>query len=325
MPDGANELVDAIRLAGARRSIGVRVEAGGMWGVQADTSPHATLHAVLSGEAWVSIPREATRHLQAGDVLWLPPGVEHSLAASPGLTLAPCNHASAEHALRSGKPMRLGHSPAQSRLVTLHYAHDAEVSSPALLALSAPLQLSARQNPRLVAISQLIDSELAEPQPGMTAAVNSMVDLLLVQLIRAVCAGRPDDGALVVGDARLGPIARDAVSLIHREPHRDWTTESLAATIGVSRASLIRHFTDAVGAAPKKYLTGWRMDLAASRLRDTDEPVGSVARAVGYTSPRAFARAFRRDRNQSPSRYRTSAREPQGTGGGADAGPAVRA
>ncbi|WP_265522120.1 AraC family transcriptional regulator [Oerskovia flava] len=308
-PDRVSELVDTIRLSGARDSTGVRVEVGGAWGVQAGISPHATLHVVISGQAWVAVPEEAPRALRTGDVLWLPPDVEHSLAACPGLTLAPCNHATATHARRSGRPMHVGHPPTQSRLLTLHYTHDAEVSTPALLALSAPLHLSAQENPGLVAISQLIDAELAQPQVGTTAAVNSLVDLLLVQLIRAVLARRPDDADPAVLDARLDPIARDAVSLMHREPHRDWTTGSLAAEIGVSRASLTRHFTGAMGTTPGSYLTGWRMDLAASRLRDTDEPVGMIARAVGYASPRAFARAFYRSRRQTPSQYRHHSRE----------------
>lgn len=136
-----------------------------------------------------------------------------------------------------------------------------------------------------------------------------MVDLLLVQLVRAVLARRPDGGVPPALDVRLDPIARDAVSLMHREPHRDWTTDSLAAAIGVSRAGLTRHFTAALGTAPGAYLTGRRMDLAAVRLRDTDEPVEAIARAVGYASPRAFARAFRRSRSRTPSQYRSFSRE----------------
>ncbi|MFI8527261.1 AraC family transcriptional regulator [Promicromonospora sukumoe] len=311
-PHRANDLVDAIRLSGARCSTGVRVEAGGAWGVQAGASPHATIHSVLSGETWVAVPGEEPRHLRAGDLLWLPPNVEHSLAACPGLALAPCNHATAEHALRSGRPMRIGSSPEQSRLLTLHYTHDAEVSSPALLVLSAPLHLSAQQNPGLAAISQLIDAELAQRQIGTMAAVNSMVDLLLLQLVRAVLARRPDDGADIVLDARLDPIVRDVVALIHREPHRAWTTDSLAAAVGASRAGLTRGFAAAFGTAPGAYLTSWRMDLAASRLRDTDDAIGAIARASGYHSSRSFARAFRRSRDRTPSQYRRHFRERKG-------------
>jgi AraC-like DNA-binding protein len=49
------------------------------------------------------------------------------------------------------------------------------------------------------------------------------------------------------------------------------------------------------------------MALAARRLRDGDEPVETIARAVGYTSEYAFNRAFSRHRGVPPGRYRRSA------------------
>jgi AraC-like DNA-binding protein len=50
------------------------------------------------------------------------------------------------------------------------------------------------------------------------------------------------------------------------------------------------------------------MDLAAVRLRDTDDPVHRIAESVGYTSEHAFSRAFSRDRGQPPGRYRRETR-----------------
>ncbi len=62
------------------------------------------------------------------------------------------------------------------------------------------------------------------------------------------------------------------------------------------------------GESPAAYLTRWRMDLAAKRLRDGDESLHGVAHAVGYTSVYAFSRAFRRARGVPPGRYRALAR-----------------
>ena len=49
------------------------------------------------------------------------------------------------------------------------------------------------------------------------------------------------------------------------------------------------------------------MDLAARRLKDTTDPVETIARGVGYTSEYAFNRAFSRHRGQPPGRYRRAA------------------
>src|SRR5215468_5641040 len=50
------------------------------------------------------------------------------------------------------------------------------------------------------------------------------------------------------------------------------------------------------------------MDLAAVRLRDTDDTVSAIARSVGYTSEYAFNRPFTRARHIPPGRYRTHSR-----------------
>jgi AraC-like DNA-binding protein len=63
-----------------------------------------------------------------------------------------------------------------------------------------------------------------------------------------------------------------------------------------------------VGETPPEYLTRWRMDLAAQRLRDGDDTVAAIADAVGYRSEYAFSRAFTRHRGLAPGRYRRHAR-----------------
>ena len=50
------------------------------------------------------------------------------------------------------------------------------------------------------------------------------------------------------------------------------------------------------------------MDLAAQRLRDTDDTIGTIADAVGYRSEYSFSRAFIRHRGLAPGRYRRDAR-----------------
>jgi AraC-like DNA-binding protein len=66
-----------------------------------------------------------------------------------------------------------------------------------------------------------------------------------------------------------------------------------------------------VGQTPAAYLTGWRMDLAAQRLRDTDDTVGTIGRSLGYTSEYAFNRAFTRARGIRPGRYCARSRGPE--------------
>lgn len=100
------------------------------------------------------------------------------------------------------------------------------------------------------------------------------------------------------------PAVAGALALLHDRPAQAWTIEALANEVHVSRATLARRFTELVGEPPLAYLTHWRMDLAARRLRETAEPVGAVAESVGYRSEYPFSRAFSRVRGEPPGRYR---------------------
>jgi transcriptional regulator GlxA family with amidase domain len=53
-----------------------------------------------------------------------------------------------------------------------------------------------------------------------------------------------------------------AMSLMHRQPERDWRVESLACEVGMSRSGFSARFSALVGEPVHQYLTGLRMQLA---------------------------------------------------------------
>ncbi|MFV2086457.1 helix-turn-helix transcriptional regulator [Micromonospora sp. LOL_021] len=85
------------------------------------------------------------------------------------------------------------------------------------------------------------------------------------------------------------------------------TLDTLTATVNVFRATLARRFTRHVGEPPLTYLTRWRLDVAARKLRDTTLPVATIAHHLGYISEFAFNRAFTRRHGLPPGRYRRHA------------------
>jgi AraC-like DNA-binding protein len=95
-----------------------------------------------------------------------------------------------------------------------------------------------------------------------------------------------------------------ALSLIHTDPGRAWTLDTLARATRTPRATLTRRFAALTGQSPMAYLTAWRMSLAARRLRDGDATVRQIAHEVGYDSEFAFARAFKRATGSAPGQYR---------------------
>jgi transcriptional regulator GlxA family with amidase domain len=130
---------------------------------------------------------------------------------------------------------------------------------------------------------------------------------LFVHILRAWLAAHDTAGPswlAALGDTQIGT----ALARMHAHPDRSWTTESLAAEVSMSRVAFARRFTRLVGEAPLAYLTRWRLNLAARRLRDADEAIAAVAGQVGYSSEYSFSRAFTRYHGQPPGRYRRECR-----------------
>ena len=78
----------------------------------------------------------------------------------------------------------------------------------------------------------------------------------------------------------------------------------LARDAGVSRSALARRFTDLIGESPMRYLTNWRIQLAADRLRNGRDPIARIAVDSGYESEAAFNRAFKREVGEPPAAWR---------------------
>lgn len=121
-------------------------------------------------------------------------------------------------------------------------------------------------------------------------------------LARAALAQVADtDAAADVAEADLVKAARRCMAGLLDQP--DLTAVALARSMGCSRSRLYRAF-DSCDAGVMETLSEMRMDKARSLLALTQMPVGEVACACGYTDLSAFARAFRRACQESPSEYR---------------------
>ncbi|CAA9586396.1 MAG: Transcriptional regulator, AraC family [uncultured Truepera sp.] len=302
-------LANVLAVSGVRGTIGARVEAGESWGVWWTGIPGAAFHAVTAGIAWLGLPGQPPLKLMPGDVVLLPTGTEHSLASDPGAVVRPCDHAAAERVRADGKVLRFGTGQVQTHILCASYEHDPAVSLQILNSLPEIVHIRADYGASCLSDTvRLLARELAHPQIATAVILDSLVDILLVQLLRVWLAAKPASVEVswlnVIGD----PFISKAITKLHEDPARNWTTETLAAEVAVSRATLSRRFAAVVGQTPGDYLTQWRMDLAALRLRDTDEDLETIACAVGYTSVYAFSRAFSRARSQPPGRYRIASR-----------------
>jgi len=301
-------LTDVLLLSGVRGMLGTRVEAGGSWSMVPGGQSGPVMHAVTAGSAWLSVYGRQPRELTAGDVVLLTGGLPHILGDAPG-TPARGGDLVAAPTRRTCDVLRLGSLPPRTRVVTIHYDYDPVVRTQVFGLLPDVVHVGGEVGAVCFDDAvRMLGRELARPQIAATAVLNSLVDIMLIQVLRAWLFTQPTEmrGTWLgmLGD----PLAHQALERMHREPARQWTVSTLATELAVSRATLSRRFAAAVGQSPAAYLTQWRLDLAAVQLRDTRDSVESVAATVGYGSVPAFTRAFIRVRGQAPSRFRTEAR-----------------
>jgi AraC-like DNA-binding protein len=153
----------------------------------------------------------------------------------------------------------------------------------------------------------LFGSETAATSPGSDIARTSLATLVLVQALRAYLASEPQSGGWLtaLSDSRIGTV----LSLMHSAPERRWTLDTLASAAGMSRTAFATRFKQRVGSAPLEYLHRWRIALAMTALRHSDEPLIAIAERIGYLSDTAFSIAFKRTMGMSPGRYRREQRD----------------
>jgi AraC-like DNA-binding protein len=85
----------------------------------------------------------------------------------------------------------------------------------------------------------------------------------------------------------------------------DWRRE--AAAMGLSYSHFRKLFSEYAGVPPQQYLLRTRLSAAATRLRETAEPVKRIARDLGLGNPAQFSKSFRAVHGVPPGAYRQDA------------------
>ncbi|MFK4065875.1 cupin domain-containing protein [Streptomyces sp. NPDC029674] len=314
--DVVSDVISAVRIGQPSSD---RVRVSGPWSTRLPSYDGVGFHMVLEGSCRL-LPDGggAPVVLTAGDTVLLPRGTGHVLADSLTDVLGGGSIAERavpfEHWLGTyGLPVADGadgDEPAGPAVEMLcgKYRLDRGHTHPLLDEIPDIVHLPRRAGryPELQAAIDLLGREAGAARCGGDVAVSSLLDLLLVYMVRAWLAEpAADDHRAARWPAALSdPVVAEALRALHEAPEAAWSNAELASRAGVSRATLARRFTSLVGRAPMAYLTWWRMTRAATLLRDTSAPLDAVARQVGYSSPYALSHAFTRTFGTTPGRYR---------------------
>jgi AraC-like DNA-binding protein len=273
-------------------------EAGGEWSIRFDPFEGIKCYAVTAGACWLAVEGagEPVR-LERGDCFLLPRGWPFRVASD--LALPPDDWKRHFLGSRDGELVKLN----DRRGVTVLGGHF-QLAGPQLemlLGMLPPI-VHLRKEAERETLRWAFDrmgQELIDSKPGSFLIIQQLVYMIFVQALRLHLDERNGVGWLfALSDRQVGA----AIGAIHREPGRRWTVASLALEVGMSRSGFAARFAQLVGDGPIEYLTRWRM-LLAGRSLSRGEPIGAIARSLGYESESAFSFAFKRVMGSAPRRH----------------------
>ena len=266
-------------------------------------------HVVAKGRCWISVDGGERHWAEAGDVIVIPYGHQHAMG---GVDQAKCIDIAT---IVPPMPwtefpiLRCGDGGEQTDIVCGYLHCEDPLFDPAMQVFP-PAFVVRPTGPAVEWVQASLQYALAA-NPGPDAPPPPMAtripELLLTEVLRIHLSTAPAaDRGLVAGlrDDVVAPV----LALLHGEPDRKWTVNELASRTAVSRSVLDDRFRRVLGQSPIRYLTDWRMHLAAELLATTDVAVANVARRVGYDAEEAFSRAFKRYHGLSPAHWRERGR-----------------
>ncbi|MEU4173169.1 AraC family transcriptional regulator [Streptomyces sp. NPDC026665] len=274
------------------------------WGLRFPALPGAGFHVVLQGSCWLLPPDSGEPvALSSGDVVFVSHGAEIALASHPDSPLEVVTREMDDAWALVDNDDAAGGTTV---LICGSYQLDRARLHPVLAELPTFIHLPKRvgHHASLSAIIDLLGSELDHRRPGTDAAIPTLLDAMLLYILRGWYEDQATRAAIGWAGALADTAVNTALQLIHRAPARAWTVEELGKHAGLSRAAFARRFTSLVGQPPLAYLTWWRMTTAGHLLRQSDTPLRAIAEKTGYTSEFSFNRAFKREYGTTPGNYR---------------------
>ncbi|WP_086826253.1 AraC family transcriptional regulator [Allokutzneria sp. NRRL B-24872] len=298
--DPLAEALHALRMTGV---FYCRSEFTAPWGV---TLPPVTdclwFHVVTAGRCVLEVEGAEPRTLLPGDLVLVPHGRGHVLRGTPDAPVPAIEGLAHDYVSDRYAILQYGGGGAETVLVCGAVRFDHPTARYLVDLLPKIIHVEPAGAPQaewMQSTLRLIAAEAATLRPGGEAVITRLSDILVVQGVRSWLENDPSARTGWLGALRDSQIGR-ALTLVHREPEREWTVASLASELAMSRSAFAARFTDLVGEPAMQYVTRWRMLVALDVLRTEGASVATLAGRLGYQSEAAFSRAFKRIVGVSP-------------------------
>jgi AraC-like DNA-binding protein len=270
-------------------------------------------HLLTEGHATARLPDGESLTVDEGDIVIFPHGDSHVLENGPRTSTVDMSKELDRMLSQGLKLSRMGGGGKVTRFVCGFMACEARLSEVFLSGLPSVFKVNIRGTPSGRWLEDSIRfsvNDVDATRAGGEAVLAKLSEVLFVETLRAYIVHLPAEQTGWLAGARDEQVGK-ALALMHREPAHAWTIASLARDVGVSRSVLADRFRHYLNEPPMTYLTRWRLQLGAQMLTATDHSVSQIAAEVGYESEAAFNRAFKREFELPPARFRSQLRKEQ--------------
>lgn len=298
----SDPLTQMIQLLRPRAVFSKGISGAGLWAVRYSEFGYPGFCAVTQGRCRLVVDKQPPVVLEEGDFVLLPATPAFTMSSlQPGTPL----HIDPKTAAPQDAEVRYGRSdgPADIRQFGGYFCFDSP-DAEVLVSLLPPM-IHIRGMRRLAQLVSLVGEEAARNDIGRELILERLVEILLIEALRAAPAKDTQPGLLRgLADQRIAI----ALRVMHDDIARQWTVVELAHTAGMSRSALFDRFLRVVGVSPMEYLLGWRMAVAKDILRRERIPLDDVAARIGYGSANTFSTAFSRCVGIPPASFAKASR-----------------
>jgi AraC-like DNA-binding protein len=267
-------------------------------------------HLLTAGRASARLVDGEPIVLEAGDIVIFPHGDAHFLENGPPTKALDMAEELERIFSQKLKLSRQGGGGEVTRFVCGFMACEPRLSQVFLSGLPMVFKVSIRDDASGRWLENSIRFSVNEAdayRAGGEAVLAKLSEVLFVETLRAYIARLPPEQTGWLAGARDPEVGR-TLALMHRNPAHTWTIAALAKEAGVSRSVLAERFRHYLNQAPMAYLTRWRLQLGSQMLVSSSHSVAQIAAEVGYESEAAFNRAFKREFDTPPARFRSQSR-----------------
>ncbi len=297
-PNLADPLLDLLRMLRPRVTVWGTIRGTGRWNVSFPQRDDLLFFRIDRGTCMILRAGAEPLHLASGDLVLVRTSAPFMVASD--LDTAPVDSWALVAATRS-REIVVGEDTGEPAIVRGGRLVLGTSSEELLLGL-LPALVHVVSSDRARTLLAMNEAESLTPGRGSPYVIERLMELLLVEVLRGeALAAQPCQAGLLAGLA--DPITALALTAMHRDVARPWTTAGLARLCGSSRSAFSMRFTSVVGVAPMSYLQRWRIAIAKDELRRGLRSVAEIALLVGFQSGSAFSTAFTRAVGCSPSRF----------------------